>query len=345
MQIRLTNVLKNETIENRGIQNNTVVTNVNRNPMQNRATKSAVSVELSRSGRNKARMLKESERSKKSDVMQQAEQTIDNIIDKVRSGGKLSKEEERIFNDELKNMSSQQYSDMKNMRLSQEDVLQELKDNFMQRQKLFADMQEQVEQEQTAQNDLTDNVKLMTSQQDQENKKKLIEILKESLDEEEEQSGDAQSKKAEDNTKPENFDVETGSSDETPTTDAQMHASGVIGKNADQIAAVKKQTLAESAQERMYAKNLDEDYERVMDFLDHEDISNEEKLQSYEDYLNNSKYNAFQREVYRVKKNFDQETWLIAKIQFLSHNDIQEVMQGDLDRSQIGTEFIKKFLI
>ena len=110
-----------------------------------------------------------SEKSSSADeVMQKAESTIDDIIDTVRNGGKLTKDQERIFNEGMKDLASKHQQDMKDMKLSPGDVLQELKDNFLQRQQLFADLQEKVESEMSEQQDLTDNVKLMTSQQEQD---------------------------------------------------------------------------------------------------------------------------------------------------------------------------------
>ena len=92
----------------------------------------AASVDLSKSGRYKARMLKESKQCDSADdVMQKAESTIDDIIDTVKSGGKLTREQERIFNEGMKDIASKHYKDMKDMKLSAGDVLLELKENYL----------------------------------------------------------------------------------------------------------------------------------------------------------------------------------------------------------------------
>ena len=79
--------------------------------------------------------------------------------------------------------------------------------------------------------------------------------------------------------------------------------------------------------------------------LNHDELGADEKLEAYEDYKINSYNNAYHREVYRNKKVFDLETWLMGKIQFNSNNDIHEVKNDGPDRSRIGTDFIKKFMI
>ena len=190
----------------------------------------AATIDLSKSGRYKARMLKESEKSSSADeVMQKAESTIDDIIDTVRNGGKLTKDQERIFNEGMKDLASKHQQDMKDMKLSPGDVLQELKDNFLQRQQLFADLQEKVESEMSEQQDLTDNVKLMTSQQEQDEKKKLIEILKKTLeDDSEETDNESDSdQKVDDDSSQTSFDVATDDSkqadDSDTVEDAALH--------------------------------------------------------------------------------------------------------------------------
>lgn len=88
----------------------------------------SATVTISKSGREKARMLDES--SKKDGYMKNAESKIDKILDTIREGGTLSKEEEELVNNELKNMSEQKYKDYKELRLSPEDVLMDLKENY-----------------------------------------------------------------------------------------------------------------------------------------------------------------------------------------------------------------------
>ena len=100
---------------------------------------------------------------------------------------------------------------------------------------------------------------------------------------------------------------------------------------------MKDQSVSERKQELLYAKYLNQDYEKIMEVLDQDEASPEEKLQAYDDYKQNSQVNAYNREVHRIKKEFDLETWLMAKI--------QDVMADGLDLSQIGTDFIKKFLV
>ena len=360
MQIAFTNSMQNKNHLNTKLSNVQISGAVHYNKpdkkngivMSNGKANIAASVELSQSGRYKARMLKESEQSQTNDVMDKAESTINDIIDTVKNGGKLSKDQERIFQEEMKKMASKHYSDMKDMKLKPTDVLQELKENFLQRQQIFADMQKKVESEMSDEQDLSDNVKLMTVQQENDEQKKLIEILKESLDDGEEDSDQDGNKKVDENSNQGSYDVTTGdeNTDSTESVDDgslsdRLRAADLIDKNTKQISDMKAQSANEGKKERLYAKNLDHDYEQIMDVLNHDELGADEKLEAYEDYKINSYNNAYHREVYRNKKVFDLETWLMGKIQFNSNNDIHEVKNDGPDRSRIGTDFIKKFMI
>ena len=360
MQIKMTNWMQNIS-HSKGKVSGMQMSGLNNSKTSDTIKKSAgnanaATIDLSKSGRYKARMLKESEKSSSADeVMQKAESTIDDIIDTVRNGGKLTKDQERIFNEGIKDLASKHQQDMKDMKLSPGDVLQELKDNFLQRQQLFADLQEKVESEMSEQQDLTDNVKLMTSQQEQDEKKKLIEILKKTLeDDSEETDNESDSdQKVDDDSPQTSFDVATDDSkqadDSDTVEDAALHdklkAADMIDKNSRKISDMKDQSVSERKQELLYAKYLNQDYEKIMEALDQDEASPEEKLQAYDDYKQNSQVNAYNREVHRIKKEFDLETWLMGKIQFQSHGEIHNVVTDGTDLSQIGTDFIKKFLV
>lgn len=94
MQIR-----RNENLLFSGIKSNTVN---NKFFMMSKVIKEDVSatVTISKAGREKARMLDES--SKKDDYMKNAESRIDKILDTIRGGGNLSKDEEEFVNNELR---------------------------------------------------------------------------------------------------------------------------------------------------------------------------------------------------------------------------------------------------
>ncbi len=362
MQIKMTNWMQSMHRSNAkvsgmlsgGMKND--LANDTKKNLSGNSVSNAASMNLSKSGRYKARMLKESEQSSSADdVMQKAESTINDLIDTVKSGGKLTAEQERIFNEGIKDIASKHYKDMKDMKLSAADILEELKDNYLQRQQLFADLQEKVESEMAEGRDLSDNVKMMTTQQEQDEKEKLIEILKESVDDDSDETDtDADSdQKVSDDSAQDSFDVATDDQEKNKDADAvddsamrdKRRAAELIDKNSKQISDMKAQSVNERAQELQYAKYLDRDYEQIMELLDQEDVTTEEKVQAYDDYKQNSHANAYNREVHRVKKEFDLETWLMAKIQFQSQGAIREVMADGPDLSRIGTDFIKKFLV
>ena len=152
------------------------VSNNNKFLMMAKAIKedTSATVTISKSGRARARMLNEA--SKKDEYMKSAESKIDKILDTIRAGGTLSKDEEELVNNELKNMSEQKYKDYRDLRLSPENVMSELKENYLRRERLFFDMQEQIEADANNQLDDFDTEKIMAYMQEKEYDEEIIEI-------------------------------------------------------------------------------------------------------------------------------------------------------------------------
>ena len=304
----------------------------------------AATVALSKSGRNKARMLNESKI--KENAKSEAEIRIDNIIDTVKSGGKLTGEEKRIFNDELRNLSVDYYKNMKDLKLDMEDVLSALKENYMQRQKIFEDLQKEVEANQSEDDEIKDNVMIASYKQEKEEKERLIEILEESLDEEHEKKTDEEPSETDETVKSENTEEVTDDTADTSQVDTKMKALELIEDNKKEISDMKSQSQKEMGKEMECSRQLDHEFVKIVDILDNDEISNEEKMKSYEDYLVMASTYAFEREVYRNMKIFDFETWLMSKIELNAHNDAGEVIKNeDSLNTLMGTEFIKKFMI
>lgn len=302
----------------------------------------AAAMELSKSGRNKARLLAAS--TTKDDVMAQAEAKIDNLIDTVKSGGTLSKSEEELLSNELQKMSSGHYKDMKDMRLSRDDVLMDLKENFLQRQRIFADMQEKVEAENNADDMIADNRMIASYQLEKEEKERIIEMLKESTGDDEDTKEESHSTENEEST--EDIQLEPVDGDAALEVSMKKKAAAVIDGNASQISDVKSQSETEGIAEQEFSHLLDRDYSTVMEVLGNDEASIKDKVDAFEEYQTNSRINAHGREVQRNKKLFDFETWLVAKIQFQGHNDLREVLASEhVLNSQIGMEFIKEFMI
>ena len=247
----------------------------------------------------------------------------------MKSGGKLTGEEKRIFNDELRNLSVDYYKNMKDLKLDMEDVLSALKENYMQRQKIFEDLQKEVEANQSEDDEIKDNVMIASYKQEKEEKERLIEILEESLDEDHEKKTEEEPSETEETADNENTEEVTDDTADTSQVDTKMKALELIEDNKKEISDMKSQSKKEMGKEMECSRQLDHEFVKIVDILDNDEISNEEKMKSYEDYLVMASTYAFEREVYRNMKIFDFETWLMSKIELNAHNDAGEVIKNE----------------
>ena len=232
---------------------------------------------------------------------------------------------------------------MKDMRLSRDDVLMDLKENFLQRQRIFADMQEKAEAENDADDMIADNRMIASYQLEKEEKERIIGMLKESTGDDEDTIEESHNPENEGST--EDIQLEPVDGDAALEVSMKKKAAAAIDGNADQISDVKSQSESEGIAEQEFSHLLDRDYSTVMEVLGNDEASIKDKVDAFEEYQTNSRINAHGREVQRNKKLFDFETWLVAKIQFQGHNDLREVLASEhVLNSQIGMEFIKEFL-
>ena len=315
----------------------------------------AAVVNLSKAGRYKARLLAKDERIKEAESQAEAkaESQIDNILDTVRSGGVLTKDEERILNEELKSLAAKQHSNMKNYKLDPNDegVLEALKENYLQRQKIFDEMQKEVQAAGTDGADREFDRRLASMQQESEEKERLIEVLEESVRSEEESEEDTEEVSGEKPEEKQEIHITMGEEQAESDMDSsqvktKQDVLQVLEKNQNNISDVKAKSQSEFKKEREYAQKLDSEYEKITELLDNEEVTTEEKVAAYDDYMTNSKHYAHEREIQRLKRNFDAETHLIAKIYMNSHDDFDEINKNNENLyGQLGTEFIKKFLI
>ena len=307
----------------------------------------SATVTISKSGRARARMLNES--TKNDDYMKNAESKIDNILDTIRNGGVLSKEEEELVNNELKNMSEQKYKEYKDLRLKPEDVMTQLKENYMRRERLFFEMQEQMEADFANQQNEVDNVKIMTYMQEKENDEELVEMLEECAEDGEEKTNSDSEEviQKEENGQEINLNVgdEAVNEIETEGANLQKQALKMMESIENEFGDVQDARAESAKKESGFAKGLEEDYKRIEQVLDNEEVAIEDKVKAYDRFVSEAGVNARGREVERIKKQFDAETLMMARIMLQGQNRLDDVINGNASHSQIGTDFIKSFLI
>lgn len=302
---------------------------------------------ISKSGRERARMLRED--SKTDDYMKNAESKMDKILNTIRTGGVLSKEEEEFINNELKNLSEQKYKEYKDLRLKPEDVLTSLKENYMRRERLFFELQEQMEADFAQQQAEVDNVKIMTYMQEKENEEELVEMLEDCAEDEGEETTSESEEVAETETSKQELNVSVGEEpvDEIELEDANLPKQALkMMESIENEFDVVQDARTESAQkETSFAKGLEEDYKRIQQVLDNEEASIEDKVKAYDRFVNEARVNANNREIERIKKQFDAETLMMARIMILGKNPMDDANNANGNISQLGTDFVKSFLI
>ncbi len=320
-------------------------------PMR-KATKedTSATVTISKVGRARARMLNEA--SKKDEYMKSAESKIDKILDTIRNGGTLSKEEEELVNNELKSMSEQKYKDYKELRLSPEDVMAELKENYLRREKLFFEMQEQLEADANNQSDDFDTAKIMAYMQEKEYDEEIIEMIEECAEDEDEKNlkSDSETEEVvekEADEKEINVNVGDESVEEFASEDSnlQKKAMKIIENIENEMNNVKDAREKSAKKENSFANGLEDDFKRIQQVLNNDEVSIKDKVEAYDRFESEARVNARGREVQRIKKQFDAETLMMARIMFQGHNRIDDVINGNANHGQMGTEFIKSFLV
>ena len=345
MQIR-----RNESLLFPNFKTNAVMSNKVFSMTKMAKETTAAIVTISGEGREKVRRLEES--LKKDEYMKHAESKIDNILDTIRNGGTLSKEEEELVNNELKNMSEQKYKDYKDLRLSPEDVIKDLKENYLRREKLFFDMQNQLEAEAGNSSDNFDSSKIMEYMQEKEYDEKIIEMVEE-YGEEEDEKALKETSETEETAASEVDELEVNLNVGEKPVDETALEEGNLKKNAmkkmedieNQMNDVEEASNQSRKKEIEFAKGLEEDYKRIQQIVNSDEVSVKEKVKAYDRFVEEAGKNAKDREVERIRKEFDAETLMMARIMALGQNRMSDIINGNTVNSQLGTEFVKAFLI
>lgn len=322
----------------------------------------AATLALSKAGRERARMLEKAERDERDETPKQdAEDYIDNILDTVRAGGKLTEDEQKVLDEELKNLAAKHQTEMKEFKLdpSDESVMMALKENYLLRQSMLEDMQRKHQAEKDDNDNREDNIMFAAEKEKQEEKKRIIEMLDEINKKEDEDEADSDNEKtskedqSSEDEKIVDYQIASEDSDKTDK-DAAISAQvkdkqgvlKIVFENSTKIDDTSKQIQNEAKNEQEASKMLDQEYTNVMKRLDSDETTNEEKVKAYDEYLTNSSMFAAEREIQKIKKNFDIDTLVISRILFNAHDDLHEVSGNEGDFfSQLGADFIKKFLI
>ena len=321
----------------------------------------SASVDISNEGRELAKKLRDS---KAEEIKEKAAQTqsslerVDALNAKLQSGEELSDEDRDFINEELKKLSAQNYADKRFHVLTREDYEQamgSLQENMIQRLRLYSDMQQELEAQEYSDEAIKDSQMLAEAQEDQNQKKKIIEILRESIktDEDDEEDEDVEledvdilAEDGEEESGVLEFEDEDGKvTEKTPEDKMKFKAMDVISDNKEQLDSMFGQSASESKDVRDANALMDEDLIRTYDILTNDEISEEEKLSAFNESQVNMNELFRNKVVGTVMSKLDFDSWLIGKIEFNAHNNVKEVLKDDsVINSMGGIDMVKDFL-
>ncbi|WP_026495518.1 hypothetical protein [Butyrivibrio sp. WCD3002] len=321
----------------------------------------AATVDLSTEGRNLSRKLKEEKLDELKEKTYEARNDLDRVDalnSKLRNGDELTDEDREFINEELKKISSQNYTEKRFYVFGKQDfedakVMAALKEHMIQRIQIYSDMQKELEAHKDS-DDINKTAQMVAeAEQEQNQKKRIVDILKETLvdDEEEEEALEHEKEVASSN---ENSEAEGSGIIEFENEEQAVKSSedilkfraiDLIDKNKEQIDNMFSQSQGETEEIRELNNKMDAELIRSYDLLTNDELSEEEKLEEFNKsykYMDNL---FFEKRIDTVKSKLDFDTWLISKIEFNSHNNLHEVLKDDdVINPMGGIDMVREFL-
>lgn len=311
----------------------------------------SATVDFSKDGRELAKKLREDKRKETKINIEETWKQIgeaDRLSNKIESGEELTDVDKEFINDNLQKITSERYVYNKTHIITKDEyeaVLKTLKENFEARLNMYADMQKKLDA-QGLEDEHNKNAQFIAkAKQDENEKQRIIDILKETLDVDDEDE-EEENKKTESD---ENKDDSALEFDETgKTADEQLidRAFDLIDKNKEAVDEMSSRYVAAAESKNEYDKLMDEEFLRISDLLANDELSEEEKLKEFKtsnDYMTELNANKIRQEVIN---RFDFSSWLIGKIEFNNHNKLKDVLNLDgVDSGMGGIDMVRDFLI
>lgn len=319
----------------------------------------AATVDLSKEGKNLARKLKESKIEELKEQSSETRNSLEkvNILNgKLRSGENLSDEDRDFINEELKKLSSQNYVEKRFHVMTKEDyegVMGALQEHMIQRIQLYSDLQKELEAQKDSDEVGRNAQKIAEAEQEQSQKKRIIEILDETLKEDDEEkntdTNDGEVAASEPSSEQNDSGIIQFENEEKTVKSQEellkFRAIDLIDKNKEQLEGMFSQSASESDAVREADRLMDAELIRSYDLLTNNDLTEEDKLKEFNnswDYMHELHYNKM---IDQAMSKLDFDTWLISKIEFNSHNNLHEVIKDDnIDNPMGGIDMVRDFL-
>jgi len=285
-----------------------------------------------------------------------SEESFEELIRFMKSGGTLSEEEEQQVNKRMLEMTIDRYHKMLDWYPKTDEeidkMFKQMKNNFLMKQRTLLEMQEKIEVEKleaAAKDQEAKNAKNAKEHADNLGEARMLERTLENLNDGEINSSESSKARKLENTDSEETEeekeIEIAGSVSGKDLDIQMHslhkAIRFEQRDEDNLKALRDQWKEEGEDIKKFSKLLDEDFARTMIVMEHDDFSAMERVNAYENFLETSKEFAEGREYAKEKKQFDFYT--IREVRLAEENkNIQQAQKQISEQLQDSNEAVLK---
>ncbi len=318
----------------------------------------AATLDISKEGRDLSRKLRQDKIQDLKDKTAETQDSlgrVDEMKKKLVNGEELTDEDREFINDELKKVAAQNYVEKRFHVMTKDDyqnVMSALQEHMVQRIQLYSDMQRELEAQRDSDEAGRNAQKLAEAEEEQSQKKRLVEILKDTLteDDEEETTDTEESEvKVDEDTDNDSGVIEFAEDEETVVKTAEeqqkFRAINLIDKNKESLENMFGYSSAESDEVREYDSLMDAELIRSYDILTNDDISEEDKLKEFDYSMNYMASLQFDKMIETALAKTDFDSWLISKIEFNNHDNIHEVFEDDnIINGMGGIDMVREFL-
>lgn len=263
------------------------------------------------------------------------ERSIDKLVETVLGGGEVSAEEAQRLNEKLPKLIRKQYAEMYRFRFSDErdekeeqekKLAEEMKNNVFMRQQALKDMKQAVEKkkEEAAEQEAEDaqNADAVA------NKAAEAQMIEDTLDGfQQEISEGTQGNFQQEDKELVNGKVSGALEDDTISDEQKAAVRKKVlrydAKNKGNLSALDSQRLEEAQEQKDYSQMLDDSYRMTMQIFDNDDFDISERVAAYQNFVEDSKELAVNREIAAYQKMYDFQAVTDLQIKALSDRGVQ----------------------
>lgn len=308
----------------------------NKEEKQVKDQEQGVSVTISKEGHLKAEQLRKQKldaiRQEKNETYSNLER-VNSMIARLGKGEELSEEEQAFLTDEMKSVGATNYVLKRDHKITNDEykyILEEsgmLIDNYMKRVSALSDMQKQLEIGDGTGAEKDIESMMAKAKLDKEEKERLVKILREIFEQEEEEIQETSEEEADEGELTEE-EIEEEENANTTEDNAKSRALDLIKRNkkiVDDIADDSRNSFGEA---EICNEQMDKVFLETYDILSDETKTIEEKVEAYLNSNQEISDLLYEKLIDQAKGIFDAETAIMVKLEYNLHNDLDEVIKG-----------------